>query len=193
MSPIITQESEKKLNKFVFRYHLYPLLALVILFFIVVNIITQLSSYSVYASNSYTLPYPGILPNHRLYPLKNMRDTLLEWFTRDLNKKAELYLLYADKRIWMAQMLGDQNEWELAEKTADKAENYLFKSKEAIEQSREIGGAPNISFMAKLKKAPYKHYEILRGLVSKAPSSNRAGLRQSIKINARFLDWAKTQ
>ena len=193
MKPIITIEKEDKLNKFAFRYHLYPLMVVFILFFIVVNIVTQLSQHSVYAADSYTLPYPGILPNHRLYPLKSVRDRLLEWFTRDLNKKAELYLLYADKRIWMAQMLGDQNEWQLAEDTASKAEKYLLKSRDAVTQSRAIGGSPNVAFLAKIKKAPYKQYEILRNLMKNSPSGNWLGFKEAVKINQEYAAWAKTQ
>ena len=31
----------------------------------------------------YNLPYPGILPDHPLYPLQKIRDWLLVTFTRD--------------------------------------------------------------------------------------------------------------
>lgn len=31
----------------------------------------------------YELPYPGLLPGHYLYPLKMMRDRVVEWLTFD--------------------------------------------------------------------------------------------------------------
>ena len=51
---------------------------------------------------SYDLPYAGMLPDNPLFFIKNVRDKILEFATRDQIKKASLYLLFADKRIRMA-------------------------------------------------------------------------------------------
>src|SRR3989304_6415715 len=53
----------------------------------------------------YQLPYPGILPDHPLYTLKAVRDRIQVFLTRDNLKKAEIYLLYSDKRLAMGQEL----------------------------------------------------------------------------------------
>lgn len=50
----------------------------------------------------YNLPYPGILPDNPLYFIKAIRDQFLILGTRDNIKKAQLYLLYSDKRFAMA-------------------------------------------------------------------------------------------
>lgn len=193
MSPIISKEKEAKFNQFAFHYRLYPFIALLILFFIVINIFTQLAHYSVYASSKYQLPYPGILPNHRLYPIKAARDRLVEFFTRDLNKKAELYLLYADKRIYMAQMLAEQKQWKLAESTASKAEKYLLKVKETVDNLKGMGGGMDVAFIPDVKQAVIKHQQILKDLQKKAPKEYRNGLKATLKLNSEFASWAKTQ
>ena len=53
----------------------------------------------------YTMPYPGILPDHPLYFVKIVRVRINEFMTRDQLKKAEIYLLYSDKRVAMAMAL----------------------------------------------------------------------------------------
>lgn len=193
MSPIISEDREAKFNKFAFHYRLYPFVAFLILGFIIINIFTQLSSYSVYASSEYSLPYPGILPNHRLYLIKAVRDRLVEFFTRDLNKKAELYLLYSDKRIYMAQMLADQKEWEMADSTASKAEKYLLKVSDTVEALKSMGGDVDITFIPKVKQAAQKHQQILKDLTKKAPKKYQNNLKSSLKINSEFVSWTKAQ
>lgn len=50
----------------------------------------------------YALPYPGILPDHPLYIFKKVRDAILEFLLVDPVRKAEFYILQADKRLAMA-------------------------------------------------------------------------------------------
>lgn len=193
MSPIISEERETKFNHLAFHYRFYPILALLILFFIVINIFTQLAHYSVYASSEYRLPYPGILPNHKLYPIKTVRDRLVEFFTRDLNKKAQLYLLYADKRIYMAQMLSEQQEWELAESTASKAEKYLLKVRDTVEALEDVGGGVDVTFGPSIRQAALKHQQILKDLIKKSPKQQKDSFKASLKLNSEFVSWTKAQ
>ena len=53
----------------------------------------------------YNLPYPGLLPDSPLYITKIARDRITDFLTRDNLKKAELYLLYSDKRASMSLVL----------------------------------------------------------------------------------------
>ncbi len=193
MSPILNKEREIKFNRLFSYYRLYPALALLILFFIVINIFTQLARYSVYAASEYRLPYPGVLPNHRLYPLKVARDRLMEFFTRDLNKKSQLYLLYADKRMYMAEMLAKQQEWELAGSTALKAEKYLLKVRSTVEALEKTGGGMDVSFGPNIRQAALKHRQILNDLIKVAPSSSKNDFKAGLRINSEFVSWTKDQ
>lgn len=51
---------------------------------------------------NYTLPYPGILPDHPLYFLKSFRDAILSRLISNPVKKFEFDLLQADKKLNMA-------------------------------------------------------------------------------------------
>lgn len=193
MSPIISTDQEEKINRTVLRYRLTPIFAVLLLVFIMFNIVAQLAQYSVWAAEDYTLPYPGILPNHQLYPLKIVRDRLLEFFTREPIKKAELYLLYADKRINMARMLAEEKDWELAEQTASKAEKYLLEVNQWTNNARGMGHAPEVDLENRIKKAGTKHKEILQALKKQAPKEQQGGFGLSLKLNQQYQDWAKQQ
>src|SRR5690606_8329732 len=56
-------------------------------------------------SSDYYLPYPGILPDHMLYPLKMIRDKMRLLLANNLSTKTSLQLLYANKRIGAAEVL----------------------------------------------------------------------------------------
>jgi len=191
MSPIISTDQEEKINKTVFRYRLAPIFAILLLVFIMFNIVAQLAQHSVWATEDYTLPYPGILPNHQLYPLKALRDRMLEFFTREPIKKVELYLLYADKRINMARMLAEDKEWLLAEQTASKAEKYLLKVNQWTEESKAMGHAPEVGLEKRIKKAGTKHKEILKALQKQGPEEQKDGFGSSLKLNQQYQERIK--
>src|SRR3989304_4320145 len=65
----------------------------------------------------YDLPYPGILPDHPLYFLKLIRDKILILSARNLTKKSELYLLFADKHLSMGQLLRGKGNLDLSTTT----------------------------------------------------------------------------
>src|SRR3989338_5370865 len=54
--------------------------------------------------SDYTLPYPGLLPDHPLYNLKALRDKILLWFTKDEVKLVELNPLISHKKIKFNQL-----------------------------------------------------------------------------------------
>jgi hypothetical protein len=77
---------------------------------------------------SYELPYSGLVPGSTLYPLKALRDKILEIFITDPAKKSNFYLLQADKRMSASLTLFESNKDVLAETTLSKGQNYLEKS-----------------------------------------------------------------
>ncbi len=114
----------------------------------------------------YDLTYPGLLPDHFLYPLKMVRDRIWLWLTTDPLKKAELLLRLADKRIWSAQMLMDKENVELAVSTVTKAEKYLEQAVDQEEVAREKKKDTK-AFLEKLAQAGLKHEEVLLGIRQK--------------------------
>lgn len=120
----------------------------------------------------YFLAYPGILPDNLLYPLKMIRDRILLFLTTDPLKKAELYLLFADKRVGAAKALIEGNKLDLGITTLTKAEKYLEK---AIDQERVAhqAGKETAAFLGKLSKAALKHEEVILGFEEKITNEVR--------------------
>lgn len=116
--------------------------------------------------------YPGILPDHLLYPLKMVRDRIWLWLTTDPFKKAELYLKFADKRLMSAEALIEADKIDLGIETLTKAEKYLEK---AISQERvaQQAGRETAEFLEKLSQAALKHEEVMLEFEGKIPNTAR--------------------
>lgn len=131
----------------------------------------------------YALPYPGILPDHLLYPLKVFRDRILEFLIRDQLRKIDFYLLMADKRLNMGVFLTDKNKPELAETTVSKGEKYFLKG---VEQLENVSRSDTISLpgdtVAKYKTASLKHQEVIEELKKNAPESLKQGYNSSLSL-----------
>ena len=108
----------------------------------------------------YFLAYPGLLPDHPLYFLKMIRDRV--WLSLTFNplRKAELLLLFADKRLGAGKVLIEGNKAELGLSTLTKAEKYLER---AINQERIAAqkGEQTDAFLKKLFLAIQKHEEVI--------------------------------
>lgn len=113
------------------------------------------------ASSEYVLPYPGILPDHPLYPLKLLRDKIVLFLTRDKLEKINLKRHLADKRLAMALLLVKQGKKALGIKTLDDAEIYLHQAIDdlfALLRQRSDVDESNVDLM---DAALSKHGEIL--------------------------------
>lgn len=108
----------------------------------------------------YYLPYPGILPDSFLWPVKAVRDKAWLLLTRDNMKRANLLLLFADKRVGMAAALAQGGKANLAVSTATKGEKYLEEA--FFEQEKAAkSGVDTVSFLFKLANASLKHIQAL--------------------------------
>lgn len=117
----------------------------------------------------YTLPYPGILPDHPLYPFKRLRDAILLLTARDSVKSIDLKRLFADKHLVMAQLLWEKGNFSLSYNTFMQGERYLLASSIEIEQLKALKQLPpGLSDIVEL--ATRKHIETLTKLI--ATSSN---------------------
>lgn len=127
----------------------------------------------------YYLPYPGILPDHFLWPVKAFRDKVWLLLTQDNMKRARLLLLFADKRVGMA--------WELARggksgdsvQIATKAEKYLEEA--FLEQEKgSVRGGDTTDFLFTLAKAALKHQEVLEKTVVVSPDDAKPYLLKTL-------------
>ena len=131
----------------------------------------------------YELPYPGVLPDHPLYLMKVVRDRLMDFFTRDHIKKANLYLLFSDKRANMAIYLIKKGKPQLAAETFVKGEKYFFKIPNLLITSKKQGVPPSSELIDVLKLSNRKHREIINQLLKSSSSGQIRLIEEALEIN----------
>lgn len=128
----------------------------------------------------YVLPYPGILPDHLLYPVKMLRDRIWELLVTEPVKKTELLLLMADKRLGAGRVLVEGGKANLGEQTLSKGEKYLERAVNQALAARQQG--KDISdLLDKLDKSVRKHLEVLEEVLSKAPEAAKPGIQNALE------------
>lgn len=131
------------------------------------------------ASVNYALPYPGkITPDSLFWPAKALRDKV--WLTVTINpaKKADIYLLLADKRLVNAKMLFDNAKADLGVSVLTKAEKYLEAS-QAEERIAHQSGMDTHEFLERYTMATLKHQEIINQILAAAPEDAKPLITQT--------------
>lgn len=131
----------------------------------------------------YTLPYTGILPDNPLYIFKVMRDGCWLFLTRDNNKKAELLLLFADKRVAMAQELGKKGKWSLALETLKASQDDVDRLIHTAGLAQRLGTAPTDDFLDTAILSNEKHLEVMENMFKSAPDEARNQLEEIMDRN----------
>ncbi len=117
----------------------------------------------------YEMPYPGnVSPDSPLWVFKMARDRAVYGLTFDHLKKAELALLYSDKRLLESKKLFENKKPDLAFTTLSKGEKYLEEAKLHEEIARN-GGIDTNSFLKKLAAASLKHRQIIEEILPISP------------------------
>ena len=131
----------------------------------------------------YSLPYPGILTDHPLYPIKQLRDSILVFTTRDNLKKAELYHLLADKHLAIAIRLEDKGKEQLAMNELKESQEFFSKVPKLLKESKGQGAAATNDFITKLYLSNAKHEEIMTNFLKKVTQDNIDTINKLIKKN----------
>ncbi len=132
--------------------------------------------------SDYVLPYPGILPDHPLYPLKRLRDYVLDRIIVDPVRKAEFHILQADKRLNMGLFLLEKGNAKLAEETVSKGEKYMYRAVFGLMAIQSSGKTAPAYMVEKLGKSLEKHREVLGDLVETANEPEKSGLEGSLEL-----------
>ena len=137
---------------------------------------------NVIKKSEYMLPFPGLLPDHPLYFLKNIRDFLLDKLIVDPIRRSEFYLLQADKKLAMAIPFIEKG-------NTTRAEEVLVKSGKHMEQS--IGGLATLKSQGKetpgyvvdrIANALVKHEEVLIELMQKAQGNKMENFSTALNL-----------
>ncbi|KKS95828.1 MAG: hypothetical protein UV71_C0003G0062 [Microgenomates group bacterium GW2011_GWC1_43_13] len=122
---------------------------------------------------NYQMPYQGkVLPDNPLWVFKAARDKLWYLITSSPLKKAELALLFSDKRLVSAQTLFEKKKPDIAISTLAKGEKYLevAVAQEAIARSQ---GYDTSTFLERLAVASLKHRQMIMGLIPLVPDDGK--------------------
>ena len=121
----------------------------------------------------YQFPNPGeILPDNPLWVLKAARDRIWYLITPSPLRRAELALLFSDKRLVASQILFENKKPNIAISTLTKGEKYLAVAvaDEALARSE---GFDTSAFLNKLALASLKHREVIESLMPLVPEDGK--------------------
>ncbi len=117
----------------------------------------------------YQFPFPGkVMPDSPLWSLKAGRDILWYKITFNHSKKADIALLFSDKRLQLARALFENKKPDIALSTLTKGEKYLEMAA-AEEEAARSKGEDTSTFLIKLATAALKHRETIEELMILAP------------------------
>ncbi len=115
--------------------------------------------------SNYALPYPGMLPDHPLFFLKQIRDRVMELLISDPIKKAEFYLLQADKRLSMALMYDEGKKKDSVLFMIAEDIQYYMKLSDILKgQTTPVPG----HVVSKIRSSLDKHIEVITGFANGA-------------------------
>lgn len=139
----------------------------------------------------YFLAFPGkVLPDHPLWPVKALRDKVWLLITTNTSRKAELNLLFADKRVAMSKILFEREKPEIGYSTLTKAEKYLEEAVNRERQNRKMG-IDTSEFLELLAKASLKHFQVTEEILVIAPEDARPGIVETQIYAKRAFEEAK--
>lgn len=139
----------------------------------------------------YSLPFPGrVLPDNPFWPLKALRDRVWLWVTTNPSRRAELYLLFADKRLGGAKILFEKGKPEIGLSTLTKAEKYLASATSQEIDNRKTG-IDTTEFLGRLANASLKHYQVMQEIYDMAPEEAKPTVVQFQDFSKRSFEEAR--
>lgn len=135
------------------------------------------------SEESYELPHPGIAPDNILYPIKEVRDELLIFFSKDHITRAQYNLLLSDKKTKAGEFLVEERKYQLAGETFLYAEKDYGEALKSIKSALDLGDQANVEFVGKLTRSNLKHARVMQAALLKFPRSLQAEIRAALQLN----------
>lgn len=147
------------------------------------------SDSSMIKKSDYTLPYPGILPNHPLYFIKKFRDQIIELLVADAQRKADFYLLQSDKLIASSVLLEAQGQTSLAQSTLDLSAQRMTDSVSQLTRSKQNGQSVSAGTIDRMQQAIEKHLEVEDDLAAKKTVDTTASRSQLLQAEEAVMKF----
>lgn len=135
----------------------------------------------------YTLPYPGILPDHPLYVFKKIRDSVMWFLMRDPIKRIEFSLLQSDKHLATAISLIDIGKINMAGEAITQSQHAMEQSIQGVIAARNNGIVVPSHIILSMERSTVKHKQRIDEII-KNVQEDRDGLFQ--KASDTFLRLA---
>lgn len=137
----------------------------------------------------YFFVYPGkILPGHPLWFLKAARDKFWLYLTPGTTRKAELNLLFSDKRLMAFLELVERGKFDTPFNVLARSEIY-FKDAVSLEERARIEGLNTDELFVLLTKASFAHWKVLQDVRDFLPPQIVPEVEQSIRY---YLDFYRS-
>jgi len=136
-------------------------LILVFLFFLLI-------AQKTLATSSYVLPYPGLMPGHKLYRIKQVFDQLSRFWAFGNFSRYKYELKLADKKLVEAKVLFEYQQYLLAVGALSESNQHFQKADYYLKKA-EREGKDISQKMVNLKAAAEKHKEVLENLREELP------------------------
>jgi hypothetical protein len=141
--------------------------------------------------SEYVLPYPGILHNHPLYVLKELRDKIIEILIVDPIRKSDFYLLQSDKWINSISLLLVKNEKELAQKVLSQSTERMKMAVNQLTTIQKEGREIPSGAIEKMNGAIEKHLEVIDELSIKKEIETNDSRQSYLAIQEELMKLKK--
>ena len=139
----------------------------------------------------YELAFPGkTLADSSFWPLKAARDQIWLFTTVDKSRKADLYLLFADKRLGASVILFEKENYDDALSSLVKGERYLELAS-AQEKKNRDEGLDTKDFLLRLTNASLKHAITIEEISVVAPSVVVTEVKREVNISKKVYTDAR--
>lgn len=136
----------------------------------------------------YELPYPGrVGPTNVLWPLKVMRDKLWLWMNTNDLKKAEIALLFSDKRLSSALDLMNKGDTDNGVLVMGKGEVYLNEALSYARKARDQG-MDVIPFVQVLGKSTLKHRGVMEEMLVVVPEDAKPVVAKMVDVSKKVYE-----
>lgn len=134
------------------------------------------------ATNSTSLPNPGITPDSPFYFLDKWMEDIDLFFTFPKEAKAEKRLQFAEERLAEAQKMAQKGDLK-ALKEAE--EGYEADIDDATKDAKEAAKEGKENALEQVQEATAKHKEEMQEVLSKAPEQAKESIQQAIEKSAK--------
>jgi len=134
----------------------------------------------------YFFVYPGkVLPGDLLWGIKVARDKFWLFLTPGITRKAELNLLFSDKRLMGFVVLVERGKFDTALEALARSESYFKEASKLEEKARESGANTDELFLL-LTKASFAHLRVLQETKKALPPELQPEIEKSAKYYSDF-------